>query len=369
MRKLKKFFKKPHLFIRDYLNKKYPIKNIEQPFFEPEENNIIILDHKLDNIIRKNTNITIDIDVVFTWVDGKDPMWFQKYSKYSRFFQNKASLYATDVARFEDHNELYFSVLSVLKFMPWVRYIFIVTDQQIPKWFNTLQYPKIKFINHDDIIDEKYLPTFNSHVIEAFLHRIPNLSENFIYFNDDVFVARELKAEHFFQPNGIASIFLSDKSLSKMKKMGNSTATLSASQHSISLLNKYYNNKIDSPLVHTYFPLKKSIYNLAWELYNQEIEDFVPNKLRTNRDLNLASFLIPWLMYYTSNAIPRKEICYYFNIRSPHALIQYKKLLLCKQLNKRPHSFCANDFNSNLKYSDNYRENLINFLKDYYDCK
>ena len=45
-------------------------------------------------------------------------------------------------------------------------------------------------MDHREIIEQEYLPTFNSHVIEANLHKIPNLSEHFIYFNDDVFVAK-----------------------------------------------------------------------------------------------------------------------------------------------------------------------------------
>ena len=75
------------------------------------------------------------------------------------------------------------------------------------------EYAKVQHIDHSEIISSKYLPTFNSHVIEAHLHNIPNLAENFIYFNDDVFVARELPPGHFFKGNGLASIFISRKSL------------------------------------------------------------------------------------------------------------------------------------------------------------
>ena len=41
--------------------------------------------------------------------------------------------------------------------------------------------------NHKEIFKgyENYLPTFNIRTIETAFHRIRNLSEHFIYFNDD----------------------------------------------------------------------------------------------------------------------------------------------------------------------------------------
>ncbi|WP_341536003.1 stealth family protein [Actinobacillus equuli] len=364
-RKFSKLLKNPHIFFRDFLNKKYPIKNTELPFAESEEANLIEAHQKLDKIIQKNTLRQSDIDVVFTWVDGSDPLWQSKYHQYAPNYQANSALYATDIARFEDHNELYYSVHAVLKFMPWVRHIFIVTDNQKPKWLDEAYQEKITLISHQDIIDKEYLPTFNSHVIEAFLHKIPNLSENFIYFNDDVFIARELQAEHFFQANGIASIFMSEKSLTQMRDRGTITPTLSASEYSIRLLNKYYNTNIDSPLVHTYIPLKKSMYELAWQRYEKEILGFLPNKLRTNNDLNFANFLIPWLMYFEGKAMPKIDICYYFNIRSPNAIAQYRKLLNKKTIGEQPNSFCANDFNSQNSIK-NYQNQLFAFLNTYY---
>ncbi len=47
---------------------------------------------------------------------------------------------------------------------------------------------KLIIITHKDIIPEIYLPTFNSLCIELYLYNIPNLSNNFIYFNDDMIV-------------------------------------------------------------------------------------------------------------------------------------------------------------------------------------
>lgn len=365
-RKVKKLFKNPNVFLRDFLNKKYPIKNIEQPFSENEELLLETLKEKLNYLIEKNQFRPFPIDVVFSWVNGADEIWLNNYNYYAPLFKDKVALYAMDNARFEDHNELYYSVNAVLKFMPWVRKIFIITDHQTPAWLNETYQEKIQIVDHSEFIEQQYLPTFNSHVIEACLHRIPNLSEHFIYFNDDFFVAKPLKKIHFFQPNGLASVFIADKSLDRQASKGVFTPTLLASQNNRALLEEDYGCNIDTPLVHTYSPLRKSVYELAWKKYDEQIRAFLVNKFRAPNDLNFTNFLIPWLMYLEGKAYPRGEICYYFNIRSANAPAQYKKLLAKKSAGQAPHSFCANDFNSQNSIP-NYREKLIEMLAAYYN--
>ncbi len=148
-------------------------------------------------------------------------------------------------------------------------------------------------MDHREIIEQEYLPTFNSHVIEANLHKIPNLSEHFIYFNDDVFVAKPLQKSHFFKPNGLASIFLSIKNLDKMYAKGTSTPTLLASMNSRRLLRKLYGQELNvqTPLIHSYIPLKKSVFEKIWSVFKEEIESFLSNRFRGKNDLNLATFL------------------------------------------------------------------------------
>lgn len=45
---------------------------------------------------------------------------------------------------------------------------------------------KVIIIDQNTIMDPQYLPTFNSDVIESYLHNIPELSEIFLYNNDDM---------------------------------------------------------------------------------------------------------------------------------------------------------------------------------------
>lgn len=360
MRKLKKLIHSPGVFFRDFLNKRYPIINCEQVYTEQEES-IILKSSELDK--RLEPRNSIDVDVVFTWVDGSDQKWQEKRKKFSGNHQK--ALYADDDARFENHDELYYAVRSVKKYLPWVRKIFIVTDQQRPTWLN-IKDTTICIIDHTEIIDSKYLPTFNSHVIEAHLHNIEELSEYFLYFNDDVFVARPLDKTHFFKANGIASMFLANKSLKAMENKGVMTPTLYASLACAKLLKDKYGYNIDNPLVHSYIPLRKSLFKKIYEQFDREVKHFLPHKFRTNNDLNLASFFVPWAMYLEEKSIYTPEVCYYFNIRSPRAKEQYKQLLGKKGSDLSPHSFCANDFASDTQQVKEYQRHLEITLKQYF---
>lgn len=92
--------------------------------------------------------------------------------------------------RYRDSSELRFSIRSLVKNAPWVRHIYIVTDNQIPHWLN-LETTQLSIVTHEEIFPNKsHLPVFSSPAIESHLHRIPGLSKKFIYFNDDVFLGR-----------------------------------------------------------------------------------------------------------------------------------------------------------------------------------
>jgi len=364
MKKIKKFMKSPGIFFRDYFNKKYPIIRNEIQCPELEENILIRHDLAIENLL----HINFPIDVVFTWVDDSDPHWKEKYLRFkAEIGAETLGNFATDDARFCNHDELRYSVKSIERYIPWVRNIFIITDNQKPKWCETND--KIKIIDHKEIIEDKYLPTFNSHVIEANLHKIPGLAEHFIYFNDDVFVARPLPPGHFFKSNGISSLFLSQKSLTAMQARGTNTPTLSASQRACGIFNDDFESLIDTPLVHTYVPLRKSVFEEAWRIYESEITCFLPNKFRTNQDINLATFFVPWLSYLTGKATPSRDICYYFNIRSTAARSYFKALKKAKQDDASPHSFCANDFNTQKASLENYQFLLSTALKYHFESE
>lgn len=131
-----------------------------------------------------NTNVNdIDVDMVFTYVNGYDPEFIKLKNKY---INNKNKKHYPDI-RTKGIDEIILSVNSVIKYIPWIRTIFIVTNNQIPPIHKKLiKSGKVVIIDHETIIEKKYLPTFNSDTIESYLHNIPGLSEIFLYNNDDM---------------------------------------------------------------------------------------------------------------------------------------------------------------------------------------
>lgn len=149
---------------------------------------------------------TIPIDAVIAWVDGSDPVHKAKRVAALQKLREKSDLpIAAGIAntRFHDNGELRYCIASIKKFAPWIRTIYIITDNQVPRFRNEnfLQGLDIRIVDHKDIFRsyEWALPTFNSRTIETAMWRVPELSERFIYFNDDVLVTRAVAPEDFFQ--------------------------------------------------------------------------------------------------------------------------------------------------------------------------
>jgi len=133
-----------------------------------------------------------DIDFVLIWVDGNDPKWQKEYGLYSQ-----GSGGDKRIIRFRDWENLKYWFRGVERFAPWVRKIHFVTCGHYPDWLN-LNAPKLHFVKHSEYIPLKYLPTFNSHTIELNIHRIEELSDRFVYFNDDFFLIDHVAPERFF---------------------------------------------------------------------------------------------------------------------------------------------------------------------------
>uniref|UniRef100_A0A9J7Y5A8 N-acetylglucosamine-1-phosphotransferase subunits alpha/beta n=1 Tax=Cyprinus carpio carpio TaxID=630221 RepID=A0A9J7Y5A8_CYPCA len=111
-------------------------------------------------------------------------------------------------SRFEDNEELRYSLRSIEKHAPWVRHIFIVTNGQIPSWLN-LDNPRISVVTHQDLFqNQTHLPTFSSPAIETHIHRIPGLSQKFIYLNDDVMFGKDVWPDDFYSHSKGQKVYL-----------------------------------------------------------------------------------------------------------------------------------------------------------------
>ena len=71
-----------------------------------------------------------------------------------------------------------------------------MTDNQI--LLLDVNHPKIKIVDHTELLPKEILPTFNSSVLDYFIYKIPDLSEHFLYANDDMFINADLSPSFFF---------------------------------------------------------------------------------------------------------------------------------------------------------------------------
>lgn len=139
----------------------------------------------------------MEIDIVYLWCDGNDPVWLEKKNKTLEALGKEPVKNATNDCRFVQSNELMYSLRSVEKYAPWIRKIFIVTDNQVPKWLN-LKNTKVQIVDHKQIMPLEALPTFNSMAIECCLPYIKDLSEYFLFANDDMMFWNDVIEDDFF---------------------------------------------------------------------------------------------------------------------------------------------------------------------------
>ncbi|XP_021926152.1 N-acetylglucosamine-1-phosphotransferase subunits alpha/beta isoform X2 [Zootermopsis nevadensis] len=112
-------------------------------------------------------------------------------------------------SRFEDKEELRYSLRSLERFAPWVRHVYLVTNGQIPYWLD-LENPRLTIVTHDQIFPNlSHLPTFSSPAIESHIHRIPGLSRKFLYLNDDVMFGKEVWPDDFITNSNGQKVYLS----------------------------------------------------------------------------------------------------------------------------------------------------------------
>ncbi len=145
------------------------------------------------------------IDIVYLWVNGNDPVWRvkrrQAVERLSAGNRGEIAAYGNVEGRFRDNDELRYSLRALQRFFPEHGHVYIVTDAQAPTWLRRSD--RITVIDHRELIPAAALPTFDSGNIESYIHRIPNLSERYFYFNDDVFFGAPVKVSDWFRDGGV----------------------------------------------------------------------------------------------------------------------------------------------------------------------
>lgn len=311
------------------------------------------------------------IDFVILWVDGSDKKWRDKKEKYS---ETPIIANNQDINRYRDWGTLKYWFRAVEEFAPWVNMIYLVTDDQKPDWLN-LSNSKVKVIDHKQIIKSKYLPTFNSQAIEVNLHRIPNLSNQFVYFNDDMFLGKKVEPTDFFKngnPVQVANInagtgMKGDELYART--MFNNTLIINKhfeknkiiKNHLTKWVNIRYgsiNVRTISQLIYPYFtgykpqhaptPMLKETYNKIWAKEYKILEETSSHKFRHEHDVNQDLF--QWWQLCENRFVPQKAKYSKFIHQNSEDIETIKKTIL----SNRYKTICLNDDISTLSKKEEH---------------
>lgn len=301
------------------------------------------------------------IDLVYTWVDGRDPVWRAEFNR-SLVKYNISINQSDSDRRYIDLDELKYSLRSVEKNLNWYNLIYIVTARQKPKWMN-IKHPKIRFVYHEAIFPPGVeLPSFNSYAIENVIHKIPGLSEHFIYFNDDFFIGRPLPYTYFFTPTGKpVMLYIRRRWIRIEKNVENATKSplrndMGGNQfgfvlyYTVWLCERYFKKRQIGYYVHAPTPMTITL--------NEEVEKIWPddmNRTRYSRFRHFQNVLIQELLLLYgmgTNKINIVRVNRTINIfymianEKKFDMLPYNRLAVNKPV---PMTFCINTDNGTMR--------------------
>ena len=300
----------------------------------------------------------MDIDLVYLWVDGSDPEWQARRSAFTG--KGLDNTEANCKGRYSDNGELRYNLRAVEKYAPWIRRIFIVTDDQTPDWLDTSN-PRVVMVRQRDILPEISQPCFNSSLIEHFLYKIPELSEHFLYANDDTFINKPVTPEMFFAPDGLPIVRLirtrlRDWYLAFRKNVLGVPYKyyIRTLRNSAELVEKRYGVYYSGKPHHNIDAYLKSSCRHTGDVFGQEISEVLTNHIRKDNDIQRVIYS------YTPLAEKRGHL-EYVTQRTSFRFLIYKKSHYGKMRRFNPTFFCMNDS----EYAtDSDRQRVTEFLEE-----
>ncbi|MFG2978011.1 Stealth CR1 domain-containing protein [Streptomyces sp. NPDC048331] len=241
-------------------------------------------------------DIDFPVDAVITWVDAADPAWRRRRDRAARAAARDTGRdTATDLAdnRYRDRGELRYCLRSIAAYAPWIRHVFLVTDDQAPHWLDT-DHPRVTVVDHRELLTDPDAPeVFNSHAIESRLHRIPGLAEHFIYFNDDILLGRPQRPQDYFLPSGLPKVFHDRRAVDPGSRVGDDVFT-SSQKVTRQAVEEVVGRTYPHILAHTPYPLTRSLFTHVEELLPGRLAATARSVFRSTDDLapvTLASHL------------------------------------------------------------------------------
>ena len=282
----------------------------------------------------------MNIDLVYLWVNGNDPVWQAKRDACIGIPMEQSGVNCK--GRYADNDELKYSLRSIELYAPWIHKIFIVTDNQIPTWLN-INHPKIQIVNHTEIMPLESLPCFNSTILEHFLYKIPELSEFFLYSNDDMYLNKSVFPSTFFAEDGLPIIRFNRRPFRRLwlfykekirgKKLSNYNLII---KNAAELIKKKYGIYFSGKSHHNIDAYLKSECQRTEEMFQNEIKKTYANHVRSANDIQRSLF------YYAALA-EKKGHLHYVTQKVSFRLHIHKENYYKKFNQYNPIFFCMND--------------------------
>jgi hypothetical protein len=304
----------------------------------------------------QNSNITpFPIDIVYTWTGEK---------------------FTNDI-RTSYNNELQYSLRSIIEYAPWVNHIYILMNspKKTPSWFNDNYKDIITIYGHDEIFPKHIkAPNTNSNVIETTIHTIPNLTEHFIYFNDDLFLGKLTKYTDFFTNDGkivLPKNYFIDNKINLLKKDKEDILKIKYPKYT----SKAWQYHIPFPLRKKYIKEFHNEYKdyIYWIQTESNDRRYVGCNVCTKYNLHCPCqhtiFDIQRYMY-DKNMVYSKEMKDFD--KNWYNLFEASNILnldINKFINNKPLFYCMNDTEENPNKREPVKEKLNLILENFYPVK
>lgn len=302
-------------------------------------------------------DVRFPIDVVYTWVDGEDPEW--NAARVARG-GDELRRESAGQARFRSRDELLHSMRSVHLFAPWVRTIHLVTAGQRPEWL--ADHPRVRVVDHREILPPDALPTFNSQAIETALHRVPGLAEHFVYLNDDVFLGRATRPELFFNAGGGFAAFVGDGAVGLPGTADK--PFLHAAATNRALIEEAFGVAITQVMAHSPHPHRVSVIAEVEERFADAVGRTARSPFRAETDVSMLSSLAQHYGLVTGTA---------YAATAEHAFVDLSNARIerqLRQLRARDRDFfCIGDHHEYAVDADSVDAMLSEFLSGYFPVK
>lgn len=263
-------------------------------------------------------------DVVYTWVNGDDPNYIDILNSHAIIKKD------TNPERYRDQFDMIkFSLRSLETYFNHFNKIYILTARpQVPDWLN-LDDDRIELIHHDEIIPDEFLPTFNSNVIESFMHKIPGLQDNFLYMNDDFLFGSPITLRSFYR-NGKYRVF----------------NTFFGENLGWRIYDGYQDIIGMGIIEHQPIMINKEYWEEAFQLFPEKTEQTRNSKFRDNRNffaLKLYRYFMLKYKRHESDPVWITELIKEFKFHKLTNNLKNQRRFIDKMNQRSPDYYCLND--------------------------